>query len=40
MRAELIQLEKVGCHSGDGRNTTYPADIQVLKPRLPRRTMP
>jgi hypothetical protein len=34
VRSELVQLEQVGYHVGDGDNTTYPANIQAAEARV------
>jgi len=34
VRAELVQLEKVGYHVGDGDHTTYPAQIQAAEAKV------
>ncbi|MCP3706932.1 DUF4148 domain-containing protein [Paraburkholderia sp. CNPSo 3274] len=34
VRAELVQLEQVGYHVGDGDNSSYPADIQAAEARV------
>jgi hypothetical protein len=34
VRAELVQLEQVGYHVGDGDNTSYPNAIQAAEARV------
>jgi hypothetical protein len=34
VRAELVQLEKVGYNPADGHNVTYPADIQAAEAKV------
>jgi hypothetical protein len=34
VRAELVQLEKAGYHTGDGDHTTYSAGIQAAEARV------
>ena len=34
MRAELVQLEKVGYHPGDDGSTNYPAQLQAAEAKV------
>jgi hypothetical protein len=34
VRADLVQLEQVGYHVGDGDNTSYPAEVQAAEARV------
>lgn len=34
VRAELVQLQKVGYHVGDGDNTRYPEGIEAAEARV------